>query len=170
MLPSLRCYGERALSGVLRTQSFVAAHWCSQLVCLDVFFALGSLFPPVYFLLFCLWPPESPFFCLHSPSLCLMFSLSAFLSSSFIQTPSVLLQSFFLFLWTLYPSIKLGCLLFFYPLFCFLYFSLCCLRWESVLCHVVGGKSCRLDPAYVWLPETSEDREHLAAEWVGGAG
>lgn len=61
MRPSLRCYGERALSGLSRTQWFVAAHWCSHLVCLDVFFALGSLFPPVFFL-FCLWPPGPLFF------------------------------------------------------------------------------------------------------------
>lgn len=83
----------------------MAARWCSQRLSLDVFFALRGFF--LHCFLFCLWPPGPPFVCLHSLPLCLMFSLCVFLSSRFIQTPSALLQSFFLSLWTLYSSIKL---------------------------------------------------------------
>ncbi|MEQ2235827.1 hypothetical protein ILYODFUR_006178 [Ilyodon furcidens] len=39
-----------------------------------------------------------------------------------------------------------------------------CLRWESVLCYVVSGRSWWLNPAYIWLPETPEDGERLAPE------
>lgn len=81
---------------------------------------------------------------------------------SFLTLPSVSLQS----LWTLHL------LIFSYPLLTIsslcLFFPPRCLRWESVFCYVVGDGSRRLDPANVRLPETPEDGEHLAAEWVGG--
>lgn len=43
-----------------------------------------------------------------------------------------------------------------------------CLRWEPVLCDVVSDGHRRLHSPNVQLPETPEDGEHLAAEWVGG--
>lgn len=77
--------------------------WCLLCSC----FPLPSLLPCF---LFGLRSPGHPFFCLHYPFLCLMFSVCIFLSSNFSQSPAVSLQSIFLSLWTL-------SLLFFFPLF-----------------------------------------------------
>lgn len=100
-----------------------------------------------------LQPLELPFL----PFLCLMFCLSIFVSFSFSQSSCVapMLQCFNLY---------------FYPLFTppSLTFFSHHLRWESIFCHVVGGRSRWLDPPYFWLPETPEDGECVAAEWVGG--
>lgn len=97
----------------------MAAHWCRQRFCLNVFSALAlpfSLLLPCF--LFCLLLPRRPFFSIFTLPLCLMFTFCILFSSCFSQSPSVSLQSLFLSLWTLYPSIKLTvCLFFFYPLF-----------------------------------------------------
>lgn len=107
--------------------------------------------------LFCV-PPGPPFLCLRSPSLCLMFAVSSSPSSLSLLCHSNLSEpctsSFFLTHFSLYLLS--------------VFFPPRCLRWESVFCYVVGDGSRRLDPANVRLPETPEDGEHLAAEWVGG--
>lgn len=109
--------------------------------------------------LFILCPSWASFF-MSSLSLSVFNVRCIFLS--FLTLPSVSLQS----LWTLHL------LIFSYPLLTIsslcLFFPPRCLRWESVFCYVVGDGSRRLDPANVRLPETPEDGEHLAAEWVGG--
>lgn len=101
---------------------------------------------------------------LFSSSLCLMFSLHLRL----LQLQSV---SSCATLKSLPPtSLNLVASLFFDPLLTLPPLHLCvplCLRWESIFCHVVSSRPRWLHPPYVWLPETPEEWEHLAAEWVG---
>lgn len=83
----LNCHGERAQQGVRRRWWLLAAHWCSQQFCLDVFFPLCSFSSPVFSS--CLLLPFSSIssLSLFSP-LCLMLALCVFHSSSFSQSPS----------------------------------------------------------------------------------
>lgn len=121
---------------------------------------------PFYPLLFCFFL----FFFYPVASWASFFLLSVFnvlsLHLRLLQRQSI---PFCVALISLPPSLNL---LFFDPLFTLpslrLFFFPRRLRWESIFCHVVGGGPRRLDPPDVWLPETPEDGEHLAAEWVGG--
>lgn len=154
----MHCYGDSALRGGFK--NMVIAGRSLELLCLDVFFVLAalsfifcqisfggfhfplsSLFPSLSVLWICLSlkPQSVPFLCHFS------------LSSQPCTHPSSASRDFFLFSLPSHP------------------FSLSArLRWESVFCYVGGWRSKWFNSAYVWPPETPEDRERLAAKWVGG--